>query len=159
MNTQNTRIVKKITALAALPIAAVLSLSACSDEETETTFSNSEGGVEMTMTYTAVGDEVIKQTTSNIIDYEEAGLGDEDQAKQMLEPMLEQGADIEGYEQSIEYGDTSATEEVSVDYEVADLAELSQVPGFEGAANTDDGEYISLEESREMLEDQGFTEE
>ncbi|MDN6358698.1 hypothetical protein [Yaniella sp.] len=48
---------KKITALTALPFAAALTLSACSgDEETETSFTNSQNGVEMTLTYTAVGE-------------------------------------------------------------------------------------------------------
>lgn len=157
---QNTRTTaKKVSALAALPIAAALTLSACSGgEETETSFTNSQNGVEMTMTYTAVGDEVIKQTTSNVIDYEAAGLGSKEDAQAMLDPMIEQGADVEGYEQSIEYGETSAIEEVSIDYEVADLAELSQVPGFEGTANLEDGEFVSLEQSRELLESQGFTE-
>lgn len=159
MHTPKVRTAKKITALAALPFAAALTLSACSgDEETETSFTNTQNGVEMTMTYTAVGDEVTKQTTSNLIDYEAAGLGSKEEAQAMFDPMIEQGSDIEGYEQSIEYGDTSATEEVSIDYEVADLGELSQVPGFEGTANMEDGDFVSLEQSREMLENQGFTE-
>ena len=41
---------KKITALTALPFAAALTLSACSgDQETETSFTNSQNGVEMTL--------------------------------------------------------------------------------------------------------------
>lgn len=155
-----TRTAKKVTALAALPFAAALTLSACSgDEETETAFTNSQNGVEMTMTYTAVGDEVVKQTTTNVIEYEAAGLGSKEEAQQMLDPLVDQAADVEGYEQSIEYGDTSATEEVSIDYEVADMSDLSQLPGYESTANLDEeGAFISLEESREMLENQGFTE-
>lgn len=151
---------KKITALAALPFAAALTLSACSgEEETETSFTTSQNGVEMTLTYTAVGDEVIKQTTSNVIEYEAAGIGSKEEAQELLDPLVEEGADVEGYEQNIEYGDSSATEEVSIDYEVADMNELSEVPGFEATANmNDEGAFISLEESREMLENQGFTE-
>lgn len=159
MNTTHARTAKKVTALAALPFVAALTLSACSDDEqTETSFTNDQNGVEMTMTYTAEGDAVIKQTTSNVIDYEAAGLGGQEEAEAMFDPMIAEGADVEGYEQSIEYGETSATEEVSIDYKVADLAELSQVPGFEGTANMEEGDFVSLEESREMLESQGFTE-
>src|SRR5690625_3112831 len=114
---------KKITALTALPFAAALTLSACSgDEETETSFTNSQNGVEMTLTYTAVGDEVVKQTTTNVIEYEAAGLGSKEDAQEMLDPMVDQGVDVEGYAQTIEYGDTSATEEVSIDYEIADMS-------------------------------------
>lgn len=151
---------KKITALTALPFAAALTLSACSgDQETETSFTNSQNGVEMTLTYTAVGDEVVKQATTNVIEYEAAGLGSKEEAQEMLDPMVDQGVDVEGYEQSIEYGDTSATEEVSIDYEVADMSELSEVPGYESTGNMDEeGAFISLEESREQLESAGFTE-
>ncbi|NWN88758.1 MAG: DUF1307 domain-containing protein [Micrococcaceae bacterium] len=158
MNATTRRFAKKFTALAALPIAAALTLSACGEEETETSFTNSQNGIEITMTYTAVGDEVTKQTTTNEIDYEAAGLGGKEEAQQMFDPVVEQAADVEGYEQSIEYGDTSATEEVSIDYEVADLEELANVPGYEGSANMAEGDYISLDESRTMLEEAGFTE-
>lgn len=150
---------KKITALAALPFAAALTLSACSGgEETETSFTNNQNGMETTMTYTAVGDEVTKQTTTNVIDYEAAGLGSKEEAQETLDPLIAQSDGVEGYDQSIEYGDTSATEEVSVDYEAADLEALAEVPGFEGTANMEDGDFVSLEQSREMLENQGFTE-
>ncbi|GAA2037714.1 hypothetical protein GCM10009720_17740 [Yaniella flava] len=80
MNATTRRVAKKFTALAALPIAAALTLSACGEEETETSFTNSQNGIEITMTYTAVGDEVTKQTTTNEIDYEAAGLGGKEEA-------------------------------------------------------------------------------
>ena len=150
---------KKFTALAALPFIAALSLTACGEEEaTETAFENSMNGVEMTLTYTHKGDEVIKQTTSNVIDYEAAGLGSKEEAQELLDPMIAQADDVEGYDQSIEYGDTSATEEVTIDYEVVDMSELGGLPGFEGSGNMEDADFISFEESREMLESQGFTE-
>lgn len=154
-----TRSSKKLAALVALPFAAVLTLSACGEEEaTETSFTQEQNGVEMTLTYTHKGDEVIKQTTSNVIDYEAAGFGSKEQAQEIFDPLLEQAADIEGYDQSMEYGETSATEEVSIDYEVVDMSELGNVPGFEGSDNMEDADYISFEESRELLEQQGFTE-
>lgn len=158
MNTKRTT-AKKLTALAALPFAAALSLSACGSEDPEeTAFTQEQGGVEMTLTYTHVGDEVIKQTTSNVIDYEAAGLGSKEEAQELLDPMIAQADDVEGYDQSIEYGDTSATEEVTIDYEVVDMSELGGLPGFEGSANMEDADFVSFEESREMLESQGFTE-
>lgn len=57
----------------------------------------------------------------------------------------------------MDYGETTATEEVVIDYEVIDVSELEGVPGFEGS-NLEDADYISLDESRELLEAQGFTE-
>lgn len=150
---------KKFTALAALPFIAALSLTACGEEEaTETAFENSMNGVEMRLTYTHKGDEVIKQTTSNVIEYEAAGLANKEEAQTLLDPMIAQADDVEGYDQSIEYGDTSATEEVTIDYEVVDMGELNGLPGFEGSANMEDADFVSFEESRKMLEEQGFTE-
>jgi len=158
MNTSRTA-VKKVTALAALPFVAVLSLSACGSEEPEeTAYTQSENGVEMTLTYTHVGDEVVKQTASNVIDYEAAGFGTKEQAQEILDPLLAQSDGIEGYEVVMEYGETTATEEVTIDYEVIDMADLQGIPSFEGSANLEDADYISLEESRDILESQGFTE-
>lgn len=157
MNTSRTPL-KKITALVALPFVAALSLAACgNDEPEETAYTQSQNGVEMTLTYTHVGDEVIKQTANNVINYEEAGFGDKEQAQEMLDMLLAQSDDIEGYEISMDYGETTATEKVVIDYEVIDVAQLEGVPGFEGS-NLEDADYISLEESAELLEAQGFTE-
>jgi len=125
---------------------------------TETTFTQTENGVELTLTYTSVGDRVIKQTTTSLIDYAAAGLGDKAEAQALLDPLVEQSDDIEGYEQSIEYGETSAVEKVSIDYEVADINELHDVPGFEGSGDLGRADYISLEESRKLLKENGFTE-
>lgn len=158
MNTSHT-VAKKATALAALPFVAALSLSACGNEEPEeTAYTQNENGVEMTLTYTHVGDEVVKQTASNVINYEQAGFGTKEQAQEILDPLLAQSDGIEGYEVVMDYGETTATEEVTIDYEVIDMADLQGIPGFEGSANLDDADHVSLEESREMLESQGFTE-
>lgn len=150
---------QKITVLGTLPFAAVLMLSACGNEEPEqTTYTQTQNGVEMSLTYTHVGDEVIEQKASNVINYADAGFGNKAQAQQVLDPLLAESDGIEGYEISMEYGETTATEEVTIDYEVIDIEELQGVPGFEGSADLADADYISLEESRELLEAQGFTE-
>lgn len=150
---------KKFAALAVLPFAAALTLSACGDEEaTETAFTTSQNGAEMTLTYTAVGDEVIKQTASNVLDYEAAGLGDKEQAQALLEPHIVEPGEIEGYEQVVEFGETAATEEITIDYEVIDMADLNGLPGFEGSGDLGEADYISLEESRDLLLQAGYTE-
>ena len=202
---------KKITALVALPFAAALTLSACSDdttasedvniapvteessqsestndfgqsadsddslfsdssnnsqtpdapstgERTESTFTNSQNGVEITMTYTAVGDEVVKQTTRNEIDYAASGLSGQEEARQYFEPMLAQGEGVPGYEQTMEFGETSAVEELVIDYSVADPSDLTGLPGYEGTGAEGENFYISMEQSRQLLLDSGFTE-
>lgn len=187
---------KKLVAVAVLPLAAALTLSACGDstndasnvniepvesetapsestvepaetapespslngETTESTFTQNQNGVDMTLIYTAVGDRVVKQTTHNVIDYQAAGFGTKEQAQEIFDPLLEQSAGIEGYDQSMEYGETSAVEEVSIDYRVVDMTALSGIPGFEGSDNMGAADFISLSESRKLLEQQGFTE-
>ncbi|OAV62399.1 YehR family lipoprotein [Enteractinococcus helveticum] len=187
---------KKFTAVAVLPFAAALTLSACGDstndasnvniepvesqaapsetniepvettpespaadgETTETAFTQNQNGVEMTLTYTAVGDRVVKQTTRNVIDYQAAGFGSKEQAQEVFDPLMEQSAGVEGYDQSMEYGETSAVEEVSIDYRVVDMSALSDIPGFEGSENMGAADFVSLSESRKLLEQQGFTE-
>lgn len=140
------------------PTEATPDTPAADGEATKTTFTQSQNGVEMTLIYTAVGDRVIKQTTQNVIDYQAAGFADKAQAQEILDPMLDQSSGIEGYDQSIEYGETSAVEEVSVDYQVVDMSDLEGLPGFEGSGNMGVADFISLSESRKLLEQQGFTE-
>ena len=187
---------KKFTAMAVLPFAAALTLSACDDatndasnvhiepvespeapsetsiepvettpeppatdgETTETAFTQNQNGVDMTLTYTAVGDRVVKQTTRNVIDYRAAGIGSKEEAQEIFDPLMDQSAGVEGYDQSIEYGETSAVEEVSIDYRVVDMNALSDIPGFEGSGNMDGADFVSLSESRKLLEQQGFSE-
>ena len=38
------------------------------------------------------------------------------------------------------------------------MSQLGDLPGFEGSADMEDADYVSFEESRELLEQQGFTE-
>lgn len=135
-----------------------IEIDPANDELTERAFRQTQGGVDMTLTYTAIGDRVIKQTTRNVINYEAAGFGDKAQAQEIFDPMLEQSAGIEGYDQTIEYGETEAVEELTIDYEVVDLSQLSGLPGFEGSDNVNEADFISLSQSLQMLEQQGFTE-
>lgn len=140
------------------PAEATPETPAANGEGTETAFTQTQNGVEMTLTYTSVGDRVIKQTTQNVIDYAAAGFADKAEAQEILDPMIGEGSGIEGYDQSIEYGETSAVEEVTVDYDVVDMSELNGIPGFEGSENMGAADFVSLSESRKLLEQQGFTE-
>ena len=62
--------------------AVMIILTACSSEETRT-FELNDQGVESTLVYTHNGDEVISQSTENIINYEELGI-DKDQAEEIF---------------------------------------------------------------------------
>lgn len=211
---------KKLSALLVLPFAAMLALSACSDENNatdedvnitpkndasteagtpvesddvngsddlngfdggdesddvngledvdaldesggvaESSFVIEQGGVETTMTYTAKGDRVTKQSTVNEIDYAAAGLASEEEAKEILDPVVEASQGVAGLEHTIDYRGDTATESMSVDYEVASLSELAEVPGYEmNSDEVDDDTYISMKVSREELINAGFEE-
>lgn len=55
-------------------------------------------------------------------------------------------------------GETSTVEEVSIDYSVVDLSKVRGMPGIEGSENMGHADFISLEESRKLLKESGFTE-
>lgn len=165
------RFAKAVTAVAAALIA--LTVSACSglgdsgnggpgilpaENETVHVFNQSDAAVDMTLTYYAVGDVVTKQTTVNVINYAGAGLADADAARALLDPLVESFQNVVGLDHSIVYGDTTATETLAIDYEVADIVEISNLTGstFEGVV--DSNTRLSLEQSRQMLLANGFTE-
>jgi uncharacterized lipoprotein YehR (DUF1307 family) len=134
--------------------AVMIMLTACGSEETRT-FELSEQGVKSTLVYTHSGDEVISQSTENIINYEELGI-DKAQAEEIFEGYSDQYEGLSGVEHSFEFGDDEATENISIVYDEIDAEELEGVEGidFEG----DPSEGISMERSAEMLLDQGYTE-
>ena len=137
-----------------LIVAMMIVLTACGSEETRT-FELSDQGVESTLVYTHSDDEVISQSTENIINYEELGI-DKAQAEEVFAGYSDQYQDLKGVEHSFEFGDDEATENISIVYSEIDTEELEGVEGieFEG----DPKEDISMERSAEMLLDQGYTE-
>jgi len=154
---------KTRTVFLAVPAAMVLALAACSsdDEEvTETSFTHSQSGAETTMAVRAVGDEIMEETRTFEIDYDESGLGSKEAAQRTFDPLVEGSQGIDGYEHRIEYGDTSATETVVIDYEVVDISELGDLPNSEVAGeDIDEDATQSLEGYRQSMEVAGFEEQ
>lgn len=128
-----------------------------SNREEQATFTMTQNGVEMTLVYYYVGDEVTRQTTRNVIDYAAAQIADDDEARSLIEPLIGQFQGVRGLTHNMEYTGTSAIETLEVDYSVADLAEISQLMGSSFEGNLDSGK-LSMEQSRQMLLQQGFTE-
>ncbi len=157
--TQTTSTKKPLVKLLALLSALMLSLAACGGdkEETATTLTNNLNGVEMTFTYYAVGDDVTRQTTKNVMPYEVLGVTTADEARPILDPMVTEYQGVPGLEHSLEYGDTEVVETLTVDYNEADLSKISQLTGSTFSGDTSEGAKVSLEKSIEMLENQGFT--
>lgn len=151
--------ITKIAPIAAIIVALMLMLTACSGgAESVTKYTKSEGGIENTITYYANGDEVTKQISESVIDYEVAfGTTDVDQIKSVMDPITENFKGLDGVEYSFDYGETSATEVLSVDYSEAKATELAELPGsqFEGDIESN---KISLKMSKEILEKSGYEE-
>lgn len=126
------------------------------EEDGERTFVMEDEGLVVTLTYHHEGDEVVKQTTENILSYEENGIESKDEAKEMMEPQSEQLQGYDGLTEEIDYGEDELTETMEIDYSEADLDEIGDLPGMMQDGDTDGG--ISMELSAQMLLEQGFEE-
>ena len=135
--------------------AVMIVLTACGNNEETRTFELSDQGVQSTLVYTHSDDEVISQSTENIINYEELGI-DKAQAEEIFAGYSDQYQDLAGVEHSFEFGDDEATENISIVYEEIDAEQLGGVEGIEFEGDPSEG--ISMERSAEMLIDQGYTE-
>ncbi|MSS84822.1 DUF1307 domain-containing protein [Actinomycetaceae bacterium WB03_NA08] len=133
-------------------------LAACASggSETQTSYSLTQNGTESTIIFYATGDKVTKQAVENTIDYEGSGLADKETAESTLGPLVGQFQGIEGVEHSIEYGDTTAVETMTVDYSVANLQEVAELLGS-SYSDTDNASAVSLKKSVELLEKSGYT--
>lgn len=135
--------------------AVMIVLTACGNNEETRIFELSDQGVESTLVYTHSDDEVISQSTENIINYEELGI-DKVQAEEIFAGYSDQYQDLAGVEHSFEFGDDEAAENISIVYEEIDAEQLEGVEGIEFEGDPSEG--ISMERSAEMLIDQGYTE-
>ncbi|MFD1337253.1 YehR family lipoprotein [Oceanobacillus iheyensis] len=128
-------------------------LAACGSEET-VTYQAEENGISITLTYTAEGDNVVKQVSESEIEYSALGVTTKEEAEELLAPLVEEYQNINGLTHEIDYQDDKVVEKVTVDYNEADASEIAELEGsmFEG----DPTEGISLEKSIELIESQGF---
>lgn len=144
-------------AVVALVAALMLVLTGCSGgKETVTSYQLEQQGTITKLTFYATGDKVDRQTTETILNYEEVGFANKDEAEEYLAPVMEEfDQDIAGFSHSIEYGETEAVEKLEVNYAEADLDQISQLTGsqFDGDAQANG---VSLEKTVEMLEARGF---
>jgi len=116
-----------------------------------------EMGMEMMLTYYYTGDKVIKQISETIISYEAVGVTSKEQAKEMLEPQVEQMQGVDGLISRMEFYDDQLVEYMEVNYETLDFDKARNLPGimFDDAAETTG---VSMEKSAQMLRGQGYTE-
>lgn len=126
--------------------------------ETVASFTLKSGGVETTLTYYAIDDVVIRQTTLNVVNYAEAGFANEAEAREFFEPLLPQFQGIVGLDHKFEFMAEQAIETMEIDYTVANIVEVSQLIGSTFSDNITEDSALSLRESRLLLLSQGYTE-
>ena len=141
---------KKI--LQIISVFLLLFLVGCSEKEGSKVYVKKQPGVQMEITLYYKGDVVTKQTAKNIITYSELGLTKEAFKKQ-AEKLGEKFKGIKGLEDKVDYQDNVAIETVTVDYSIANVHELSGLPGV-GLGN----EKVSLKKTEEKLIEERFDE-
>lgn len=127
-------------------------LVGCSEKEGSKVYVKKQPGVQMEITLYYKGDVVTRQTAKNIITYSELGLTKETFKKQ-AEKLGEKFKGIKGLEDKVDYQDKFAIEIVTVDYSIANVHELSGLPGV-GVGN----EKVSLKKTEEKLIEERFDE-
>jgi len=141
-------------------LSLVLLISACSiwEKEEETrTFYIEEGGIELTLVYTYRGDEVLKQSTEIIIEYETFDLETKDEAEEFFSRFINNElGNIDGITYSINYHEDHVTEKITVGFEVVNIGEIKDLPGMNFQGDVENG--ISMNESAKLLIEEGFQE-
>lgn len=130
--------------------------NATGEEETRV-FTNDQGGITIKMVYYYKGDTVTKQTTENVIPYDAVGVETKEEAQALFDPEAEKMQGVDGITQEMTYTDTEAIETLEVNYENINFEEAQDLPGMELSGNFENG--ISMEQSANLLLEQGFQEE
>lgn len=105
---------RKLVGIIAL-LSIILLVSACGSSEDTRTFEYNDQGMESIIEYTFKGDKVLKQHTTNKVQYETFGVENKEDAEEFIEPFAEAYRGLNGVEYSIDYGDDSFSEEVIID--------------------------------------------
>ena len=141
---------KKI--LQIISVFLLVFLVGCAEKEGSKVYVKKQPGVQMEIILYYKGDVVTKQTAKNIITYSELGITKEAFKKQ-AEKLGEKFKGIKGLEDKVDYQDNIAIETVTVDYSIANVHELSGLPGV-GVGN----EKVSLKKTEEKLIQERFDE-
>ncbi len=124
-------------------------------EEQSNTYVLEEEGTYNELVYYYVGDEVTRQTSVTEMDYAAIGVTNEEEARELLDEFAQEYTDTEGVEHNIEYGEDGYVETIEVNYDEADLSEVSNLEGaeFEGEETAN---FVSMERSEQQLLNSGY---
>lgn len=113
------------------------------------------GIIDVTNTLTYENDKVLKQTIKNEVSLE--ALNVDATTMESLTKQFETAYDINGVNYKWEIKDNVFVEEITVDFEKADFEALKKVQLIDAQDDSSTVTYISLEQTRKVLEGLGMT--
>ncbi|MFD1452956.1 MULTISPECIES: YehR family lipoprotein [Oceanobacillus] len=122
--------------------------------ENTVTLQFEQAGVIVKLTYKADGDMVYEQTANNEMPYSALGVSTPEEAEEIMAETAEGFQDIQGVTHNFEYLDDKVVETLTVNYDEADVNEVSQLTGSEFEGDLSGG--VSLQQSVQMLQAQGY---
>ena len=114
-----------------------------------------QAGVNLKLTYKADGDKLTEQTVENVMPYDSLGITSVEEAEELLSDVEASYQGIEGITHHIDYQEDKAIESITMNLEMIDTDEVSELTGVILEGDTSQG--ISLKKSVDMLLEQGFT--
>jgi uncharacterized lipoprotein YehR (DUF1307 family) len=130
-----------------------LTLVACNSSKT-VILQTEQNGVTMKIAYKADGDRVTEQTADNIMPYESLGVTTAEEAEEILSELVEEYQGLKGITHKIDYQDDKMVESLTINYEEADMDQVSKLTGSQSEGDVSKG--VSLKKSVDMLKEQGF---
>lgn len=113
-----------------------------------------QNGVTVKVIYKADGDKVIEQTADNTIPYEAIDVTTAEEAEEILADAVAGYQDAKGITHTMDYQDDKVIESLTIDFETADMEEVSELTGIISEGEISEG--ISFRRSVDMLLKQGF---
>ncbi|MBJ8325410.1 DUF1307 domain-containing protein [Streptococcus pacificus] len=153
---------KKQIILGLIMTAMLAILVACGSKTSKTesvSYQSNQKGVDNRVTYyyEKGTDEVTKQEAVTQMSYDFLAVKNAEEAKKKLESFTSMYEGIEGITEDVKFEESSLTETVTIDYTKVNFAELSEIPGID-AVNLENSDYISLDQSVQLIKQQGFEE-
>lgn len=138
-------------------VTLLFALVGCGGTTETATFEKEESGSTVRFVYTYKGDKVLSQTSEVTLPYSALGVTTKEEAQTIMESVDASAYEgITGLTYSIEYTDTDLVEKTTVDYETVNVSDIAGLPGMNYSGNISNS--ISMEQSRELLVSQGYTE-
>ncbi|EHJ08177.1 YehR family lipoprotein [Staphylococcus simiae] len=145
---------KKITTLFIIMILSVVTLTACSKEQTKT-YEGDINGKQVITTLTYKGDDLLKQSTIGTVKYDDLGI-DKQKAKKLFAKNEKAFKNLKGTDYNVDYKKNKAVEHIDVDFKEANIKELKKRLGY--VSPSDDDSKISFEKMEKQLKRSGLTE-